>query len=642
MVHLRPLSRRWWPLLTLLVLPAQATPPVDADHQRDDLPVRTALYAYYDSDPLTALTEIAAAAVRGKTGNNSVHGTSAYNADARLLEAGIRLGYGLDRSARTLLGELAASGQLKPERLTTARLFLARSYLRQGLPQLAAPLLDDSQAHGEQQAAELLYWRQQLALTLGQPLPALPDELPRSELLPYIHFNQAVALANSGEREPALAQIEAARQALRHRPATRGWNWAFWRGWFAPKPLPLASDERDALIDQLALAEGQLALTARDGAAAMQALLEVRQQGPASSEALLRYGLAATLAGDGQLAVSVWQQLAQRPDLTPVTLQVFLAMGWALEQRGLIDDALRGYEQAEQRYLLALAELDQARQQFSAEQLLASLNGPDQQQQQSQQQLSPQLSPLLRPWLARNSSQALVGQLRDLDELGQTLAQREQSLEALAQMVAARAERHRSRVARLEQLAPEPRIADFEQQLATIRQQLASAEADPAQLATADENQWLQRIARSHGVVTRLTGDKRQPRYGERLRRVEGVLAWQLADQQPIRLQQQRLALKGLEQQLAELKVQQQRVAVLAAVPPGSAEFNARIASARSALAAAASRQRQLSTSARQALVAAVRSELDSQQQQVRALLAHARLAQARLAEQRLDAEALP
>ncbi|MBQ1783204.1 MAG: hypothetical protein II007_06110 [Gammaproteobacteria bacterium] len=623
MVHLRPLSRRWWPLLTLLVWPAQATPPVDADHQRDDLPVRTALYAYYDSDPLTALTEIAAAAVRGTTANN---------ADARLLEAGIRLGYGLDRSARTLLGELAASGQLKPERLTTARLFLARSYLRQGLPQLAAPLLDDSQAHGEQQAVELLYWRQQLALTLGQPLPALPDELPRSELLPYIHFNQAVALANSGEREPALAHIEAARQALRHRPATRGRNWAFWRGWFAPKPLPLASDERDALIDQLALAEGQLALTARDGAAAMQALLEVRQQGPASSEALLRYGLAATLAGDGQLAVSVWQQLAQRPDLTPVTLQVFLAMGWALEQHGLIDDALRGYEQAEQRYLLALAELDQARQQFSAEQLLASLNGPDQQQ----------LSPLLRPWLARNSSQALVGQLRDLDELGQTLAQREQSLEALEQMVAARAERHRSRVARLEQLAPEPRIADFEQQLATIRQQLASAEADPAQLATADENQWLQRIARSHGVVTRLAGDKRQPRYGERLRRVQGVLAWQLADQQPIRLQQQRLALKGLEQQLAELKVQQQRVAALAAVPPGSAEFNARIASARSALAAAASRQRQLSASARQALVAAVRNELDSQQQQVRALLAHARLAQARLAEQRLDAEALP
>lgn len=627
MVHLRPLSRLWWPLLTVLVLPAQATPPVDADHQRDDLPVRTALYAYYDNDPLAALTEIAAAAVRGQTANN---------ADARLLEAGIRLGYGLDRSARTLLGELAASGQLKPERLTTARLFLARSYLRQGLPQLAAPLLDDSQAHGEAQAAELLYWRQQLALTLGQPLPALPDELPRSELLPYIHFNQAVALANSGEREPALAQIEAARQALRHRPATRGWNWAFWRGWFAPKPLPLASDERDALIDQLALAEGQLALTARDGAAAMQALLEVRQQGPASSEALLRYGLAATLAGDGQLAVSVWQQLAQRPDLTPVTLQVFLAMGWALEQRGLVDDALRGYEQAEQRYLLALAELDQARQQFSAEQLLAGLDSLEQPQSPAQ------LSPLLRPWLARNGSQALVGQLRDLDELGQTLIKREQSLQALEQMVAARAERHRSRVARLEQLAPAPRIADFEQQLAQIRQQLAAAEADPAQLATVAESQWLNRIARSDAVVTRLAGDKRQTRYGERLRRVQGVLAWQLADQQAVRLQQQRVALKGLEQQLAALKLQQQRVVALAAVPPGSAEFNTRIASARNALAAAASRQRQLSTSARQALVTAVRSELDSQQQQVRALLAHARLAQARLAEQRLDAEALP
>lgn len=627
----RPLNRRrgghWWlPLLCGWSLTAAAMPAVDADHKLDDLPVRSALYAYYDNDPLLALTEIAAAAQRGTTVSNS---------DARLLEAGIRLGYGLDLSARKLLGELAASGTLKPQRLVTARLFLARSYLRRGDAEGAVALLADLEPQTPAQQGEWLYWRQQLAFAQGQPLPELPADMPRSVELPYLYYNQAVALANQGNDGAARDAFANARQALGQK-ASRGWNWAFWRSWFAPRPLPLSASEKAALSDQIALGEGQLALAGRDGKTAMTALAEVRQQGPASGEALLRYGLAAALADDERLAVSVWQQLAARDDLTPATLQVFLAMGWALEQRGRIDEALKAYEQAEQRYLLALGELQQQRQRLDGEALVKAVRHADPEQPLID------LPPLLQPWLTRNSSQALVAQIRDLDELGRLLQQRQRTLQALDEMVAARSSRHRDQAQRLAAMNLERKLSELRTAVAELEARQAAAVGDPRQLANASELAALERLKRSQATVARLAGDGRQPRYAARVKRLLGVVDWQLADQHSARLWQQRQQLTALQASLTELEATAARVSQLAAVAPGSSEFAARVSASGERLTAANQRYQQVNHAAAQALVTAVSDELEGQQQQVRALLAHARLAQARLAESRLDEEAAP
>lgn len=92
--------------------------------------------------------------------------------------------------------------------------------------------------------------------------------------------------------------------------------------------------------------------------------------------------------------------------------------------------------------------------------------------------------------------------------------------------------------------------------------------------AEPDEKQWLGRIDNANRALQNIGTQKNTQEYQERLKRVEGVLSWQLSQLYPQRAWQQQKQLHLLDQSIAQAKVQQAKVD---AVSKSDAQLNAQI-----------------------------------------------------------------
>ncbi len=91
--------------------------------------------------------------------------------------------------------------------------------------------------------------------------------------------------------------------------------------------------------------------------------------------------------------------------------------------------------------------------------------------------------------------------------------------------------------------------------------------------ANEEERQWLERIERSHTALTAIGDKKNTQEYNERLARVSGVLAWQLAEQYPQRSWQRKKQLQQLDSAIASVTQQQNQVKKISN-SQGSLEFS--------------------------------------------------------------------
>ena len=90
---------------------------------------------------------------------------------------------------------------------------------------------------------------------------------------------------------------------------------------------------------------------------------------------------------------------------------------------------------------------------------------------------------------------------------------------------------------------------------------------DAKVFAVGQQKQWLQRIATSKSVIDAMTTSpsyqNKVRKYQQRLKRVEGVLAWQLQQEFPQRLWQHQTQLQQLDKLLTQLQQQMQQVTAI-------------------------------------------------------------------------------
>lgn len=551
-----------------------------------------------------------------------------HSAQAELLRGGLLLDWGQHDEAAVVFAQLA---ERHPTHRDRAWVGLARARWQRGLVDEAEAALARVQAPlaGERDDERLLLQAQihlargraaQAAATLQ---PVVDTKTPRGAT-PLARHNQGLALLRAGD-------LAAARPVL----ARLGGEAA-------------ATEEQRLLRDRanlaLALAERQ-----QQPAAARAALQRVRLHGSVAGKALLADGWAAMALNQPQAALVAWTELASRSVADPAVLEARLALPQAYVALGARGQALAQVEQLLQSLdddNRALAAARQALHDGSAlAPLLQALQGYEPGQEPQLALPGGEHAAALAPVWADHGFQQALTRWADLQWSAAELQRWSAALPAFDDMLALRRSGFEQR------LPPTLRAAhDDVQGLAAqqrgrdaLAQQLQQAEAadDGAALATAPQLRQLQRITHMHQDLAALEPGDERDALSDRLRRVQGLLSWQLADQRPQRLRDGSKALRTLDQSL------QQAHAALAALQQAQAQEPPRLDALAERIAALAPR---LATTLPQVLALADEQRVDLQglavalldrhQQHLAATLLQARLLHAQLQDGSLSARA--
>lgn len=138
----------------------------------------------------------------------------------------------------------------------------------------------------------------------------------------YALYNAGVAFIRAGEIERGVPLLRRARD------------------------LPPGDEETNALKDRSALAIGYTWLQKGDNELARESLLTIRMDGPYTNEAMLGLGYANFQRGDFKKALPLWLELLQRNTSDTTVQEALLLAPRAYEELGALPQALFGYRYA--------------------------------------------------------------------------------------------------------------------------------------------------------------------------------------------------------------------------------------------------------------------------------------------------------
>jgi hypothetical protein len=465
--------------------------------------------------------------------------------DAEILRGGLLLSYGLHQQAGEVFEALLARGAA-PSVRDRAWYFLAKiRYQRGRLPEAAealgriahrlpAPLEDDRR---------LLQANVLMALgdNAGAGTVLAPIAGPRGGDL-YARYNLGVAQIRGGDAARGSAILdELGRQAM-------------------------PDEEGRALRDKANVALGFAALKAGRPQDARNLLQRVRLEGMEANAALLAFGWAADALHEPKLALVPWVELAGRDASDPSVLEAQLAVPYAFAELRADAQALRRYQAAIASFENEDANIDATIAAIRQGRLLEGLmaRNPGAQVGWFQAFRDLPLMPharLLTPVIAGNEFQEAFKNYRDLQFLGHNLADWHDSLGVFDDMLATRRQAFAERLPaiRAEGEASGQDIAHLQQRSDDNAAALgrAGTDADGAVFADAKERALQQRLARVDHTLASLPPDA-DPGLAdahERLRRVAGALAWQLAHEYPARAWAARKGQQQTEAALAAARV---------------------------------------------------------------------------------------
>ncbi len=542
--------------------------------------------------------------------------------EAEILRGGLLLSYGLHQQAGEVFEALLARGAA-PSVRDRAWYFLAKIRYQRGLlpeaskalarieHRLPAPLEDDRR---------LLQANVLMALgdNAGASKILTPIAGPRGEDL-YARYNLGVALIRSGD-------------------AAHGTNLLDDLG---RQTMP--DEESRALRDKANVALGFAALKANKPQDARTYLQRVRLQGIEANAALLGFGWAADVLNDPKLALVPWIELAGRDPSDASVLEAQLAVPYAYAKLHADAQALKRYETAIANFETEDANIDATiaaiRDGKLVEGLMARNPGEDMGWFQTFRDLP--LMPharLLTPVIAGNEFQEAFKNYRDLQFLGHNLAEWHDNLGVFGDMLSARRQAFAERLPRIRAQgeASGQDIAHLQQRSDDNAAALKQAEdaADGAAFADDKERDLQQRLARVTATLAALPPDA-DPGLAEahdRLRRVAGALAWQLAHEFPARSWDARKGQKQTEDALADARAHDEHLAKAQREEPARFEdFARRIADLDARLNVLMPRVAALGTEQQAALQEIAVTELKSQKERLAAYTAQARYAVAQL-----------
>lgn len=601
--------RRYLGALGLLVLaagPAQGAP-ADGTSVRD-LYYREVLFQFYQQDYFSAITHLLAAQQRARIESD--------RADTELLRVGIELSYGLHANAleifkRNLTGIDDAAAR---DRIW---LSLAKTWARRGYPERAEDALTRlGDGLGKEGHAEQALLQAQLLTDKGRFAEAaamLSAVQAPPEWAPYIRYNQAVALKQSGQPVAGAALLDELGK--------------------------LKSTDPDllALRDKANLTLGFAHLGDRQAESAKAVLGRVRFDSPFSMRTLLGLGWAEYGLGNVSQALNSWIQLAARGITDPAVHEAAVMIPYAQWQLHAYRDAVQKYREVIAAYDDELARLDEMIVQTERGTLVAELAAPD---SRTDLDVLParvadaQTRPYLLTLLASDDFREAFTTYRNLRSQQQRLEDWTADMSAYSDILATRRYAYESRLpqvqSRLQGMdwrALENRVQDYAARVDAI-----AVKQDAVALASGDERQKLQRIEQLEMRLASLPHTPELDRQRLRLHVLKGLVQWQIDGNYAPRLWEARKGINALKQGLGDTMAQRSLLALAQTEAPKSFEgYDARIAALRTRITGL---QQRLGTAVlhhERYLQSLVRAELDRHKQELQTYRVEARYALARL-----------
>jgi len=605
-------------VMTAMLAASAARAADDADKVPADPPLHPVLdphygdvlFEFYQGRYFPAITKLEASQV--------FHRMAPHADEAEILRGGLLLSYGLHRQAGEVFEALLARGA-PPSVRDRAWYFLAKVRYQRGLMReastalgriehrLPAPLEDDRR---------LLQANVLMALgdNAGAAQVLAPIAGPRSTEL-VARFNLGVAQIRAGDAARGTALLDdLGRQAM-------------------------PDEESRALRDKANVALGFAALKAGKPQDARTYLQRVRLQGLSANAALLGFGWAADALGNPKLALVPWVELAGRDASDSAVLEAQLAVPYAYAELHADAQALKRYEIAIANFETEGANIDATIGAIRQGKLVDGLmtRNPGEEMGWFQSFRDVPLMPharLLTPVIAGNEFQEAFKNYRDLKFLDRNLADWRDNLGVFGDMLATRRQAFAERVPKIraQQQANGMDIEHLQQR--SDANAAALKQADGAAFADADERGLQQRLARVEGTLSALTADA-DPSLVEardRLRRVAGALAWQLAHDYPARAWDAKKGQKQTEDALVDARAHDEQLARAQREEPlHFEEFARRIAELQARLDVLIPRVAALGTEQQGALQEIAIADLKSQKERLAQYSAQARYAVAQL-----------
>jgi hypothetical protein len=540
--------------------------------------------------------------------------------EAEVLRGGLLLSYGMHQQAGEVFEQLIARGAA-PSVRDRAWYFLAKVRWQRGL---AAPALEALQ-HIEHPLPGQL--EEDRKLLQANVLMATGDNAGAAALL---------APLATAKGAPLYARYNLGVAQVRAGDTTRGSKTLDDIG-----RMGMPNEEQRALRDKANVALGFAAL--RDGQPQQaRAFLErVRLNGLESNQALLGFGWAADALKNPKLALVPWVELAGRDPTDAAVLEAQLAVPYAYAELGASGQALDRYTVAIANFEHENANLDATIGAIRQGKLLEGLmaRNPGEQIGWFQTFKDVPLIPHARhltPVLASNEFQEGFKNYRDLQFMSRNLAHWQDELGVFGDMLATRRQGFSERLPAVTSKAGAVDLDALQRRSDANAAALHDAQAaqDGAAFADAKERELRARLDRAQAALDRLGADADPSVVDarERLRRVKGALAWQLAHEYPAREAGARAQQAETESNLAEARAHGTALAHAQADEPARFEaFARRIAELDTRLNALVPRIASLAQAQAQALDDLAIASLSGQKERLAGYTAQARIAVAQL-----------
>jgi len=545
---------------------------------------RQALYFYFAGEYGQALQQINVN--RERFANQS--------SKSDLFEAGLQVSVGLHNQAaqslkafeltRTKVNPTTSSehSETSPaELLLIAHLQLAEQSIEQGLNHEAQKALAKIQ-HIPQNYYQQYETLGQLAYWPNTPVLSATVIEAENQVLSstaYIKLNKALLHLEKEQYELAEAMLKQLKQEHWQAPSQ-----TFWQLVFSPfSAQPSLSEELNgealqqrAVNDYAQLLLAQLYLKQARYEAAFYELKAFPQHSPYAEAALFMFAYSAQKIKQYSISLSLLNLLKNKYPYSNLGWQSWLMMAMQVEQEKSLEQGLAVHQQAEQFFLQQLAQLETFADEFKQQDDLLVYTRTNDNEQAQQPVNTDALSVAIHgledlqtpsPWLNKALEnpelKTQLHALRSLDALTAHFQQLQQKSAWIENTLLLNNKR-KQRIIEQQQLAKHAKLlseltASLQRITKKIEQAQITQQGDA--FATEAEQLWLQRMSGAKASISSLKPHRNTQDYQQRLSRVAGVLAWNMATKFPERLWQHQKQATALTQLISSAEQQKLRVA---------------------------------------------------------------------------------
>jgi hypothetical protein len=324
-----------------------------------------------------------------------------------------------------------------------------------------------------------------------------------------------------------------------------------------------------AIKDKANLVLGEKLLGANHFEAAKEVLDRVRLSGPFSNRALLSSGWADALQERFENALVPWGILAEREVTDPAVQEAMLAVPYAYGKLGVYGTAALKYETALKAFGGEIARLDASIAGIRQGTFLKSLVREELKQDANwlarlrELPEAPETFYLL-DLLASNDFQESLKNYLDLDQLRERLETWSGDLVAFEDIIRQRRVHYQTLLPAIDlefrRLESQMRLRSEQRDRIARQLEAMLTEPRPDLLVTADEHIMSEQVARLETLVTPRR-EQTVPRLSDRIKRLRGVLEWNIYTEYDKRYDNARRHLRELDQELDTLKRQYGAVA---------------------------------------------------------------------------------